>query len=117
MFSVSLSIGDEGLARLVSVTGLAAYDIFAGNLTGEKIVGVADPEIIGLVFGSLEMIIGLGHIVDEIRMLICLPRDQCHVIGRAVVVRIVQAVCSHKMCVFTAKLRCALIHEFYKIML
>ena len=63
------------------------------------------------------MIIIVGHIPDEIGMLIDLARDQGHIIGTGVVIAVMQPVEGDEICVFTAQLPGPLIHEVRKVLL
>ena len=109
--AVPLGKGDQRFPRFVRVAGLAAEDILAGDGTIEKIVGIAQPEIIGLGVRRLELIVGLAEIVHQLRVAVDLPGDHGHVVGGGIVFLVVQAVGRDKMAVGAAQLHSSFVHK------
>ena len=115
--SVSFGKCSQCFAGFVGITGLSSDNIFAGNFPGQKIVGVQDPEIVGLICAGLKMIVHFRHIFDKIGMFVDFPADQCYVVCAGVVVGVVESVGCHKVCILTAEFSGTLIHKSDKFFL
>ena len=114
--AILLGAGDKRLSCHVRVTGLASHQIFVSvRLAGKELILGMQIQIIIRLGGGLGNIVFISgrHLTQQF-VVKKLSRDQCQIVGRGIMIVVMETVCGHKMGIFTAKLFSAPVHQLRK---
>ena len=88
--------------RRIRIAGFTSYIIFIGNFIFNNRIGVVHPDLIRLVLGRIQMkLAGSGDFGQKF-IFKKFPGDQCHIIGRGIMIFIMQTVGIGKVGIHTS---------------